>query len=139
MSVHVGMRTYLIVFGTLLFLTALTVFIAFVHLGRANDVVALAIAVTKAVLVLLYFMHLRHSPVLTRIAVAAGVLWLFTLIALTMSDLLTRGWLGVPTGYVEAATPVGTLGAPKPTTPATDAQPGGAQPAPNKQDGAAHE
>jgi cytochrome c oxidase subunit 4 len=105
MTVHVSMRTYFIVFATLMFLTALTVFMAFVHLGRLNDVVALTIAVTKATVVLLYFMHLRHSPVLTRITVVAGVLWLLMLIGLTMSDVLTRGWNTVPTGYETAAVP----------------------------------
>jgi cytochrome c oxidase subunit 4 len=122
------MRTYVIVFVTLLFMTALTVFISFVHLGRWNDVVALTIAVTKALLVLIYFMHLRHSPVLTRLSVAAGVFWLVTLITLTMSDVLTRGWLGVPTGYVEASTPVGSLGAaPEPASPDVRTRPGQGQ------------
>jgi cytochrome c oxidase subunit 4 len=84
------MRTYLLIFLALLALTVVTVMAAFVHLGRMNDVVALTIAVTKALLVLLYFMHLRHSAVLTRLAVAAGVFWLATMVAFTLSDVMTR-------------------------------------------------
>jgi cytochrome c oxidase subunit IV len=93
---HTRMRTYALVFATLLFLTLTTVMAAFVHMGRLNDVIALTIAVTKALLVLLYFMHLRHSPALTCMTVAAGVFWLVTLIVLSMSDVLTRGWLATP-------------------------------------------
>jgi hypothetical protein len=58
-------------------------------------------------------MHLRHSPVLTRLTVMAGVLWLLTLIALTMSDVLTRGWNTVPTGYETAAAPAASPSTPK--------------------------
>ena len=96
MTVHIGIRTYVTVFILLLGLTAVTVMAAFVHLGRMNDVVALSIAVTKATLVLLYFMHLRHSTVLARLTIVAGVGWLLILLVLTMSDVLTRGWLGLP-------------------------------------------
>jgi cytochrome c oxidase subunit 4 len=94
MTAHISMRTYVLVFAALLFLTAVTVMVAFVHLGTANDVVALTIAVTKALLVLIFFMHLRDSPVLSRLVVCAGVFWLVTMIVLTMSDVLSRDWLG---------------------------------------------
>ena len=97
MTVHIGMRTYLTVFVLLLVLTGVTVMAAFVHMGRLNDIVALTIAVTKATLVLLYFMHLRHSSVLSRLTVIAGVAWLLILIVLTMSDVLTRDWITFPT------------------------------------------
>ena len=95
MTAHVSMRTYVMVFVALLSLTTATVMAAFVHLGRVNDVVALSIAVTKALLVLIFFMHLRDSPVLTRLAVGAGVFWLVTMIVLTMTDVLSRDWLTV--------------------------------------------
>ena len=94
MTVHIGMRTYVLVFALLLILTGVTVTAAFIHLGAFNDVVALSIAVTKALLVMLYFMHLRYSSALTRLSVVAGVVWLMTLITLTMSDVVSRGWLG---------------------------------------------
>ena len=92
---HVSMRTYVIVFVLLLFMTLLTVMIAFIHLGRLNDIVALSIAMTKALLVLIFFMHLRDSPALMRLSVAAGIFWLMTLIALSMSDVLSRSWIPV--------------------------------------------
>jgi cytochrome c oxidase subunit 4 len=89
------MRTYATVFAALLFLTVVTVMAAFVHLGALNDVVALGIAVTKALLVLIFFMHLRHSPALMRLSMAAAVFWLVTMIVLSMTDVLSRGWLPV--------------------------------------------
>ncbi|MHC4816201.1 MAG: cytochrome C oxidase subunit IV family protein [Planctomycetota bacterium] len=94
MSGHVTpVRVYLLVFAALMVGTALTVWAAFLHLGPLNDIVALAIAVTKATLVVLYFMHVSHSSRLTKITVVAGFLWLAILIALTLSDYFTRGFL----------------------------------------------
>lgn len=92
----VPLRVYYAVFAALMIFTALTVGVAYVDLGRFNVVVALTIAVTKAVLVVLYFMHLRYSARLTRVVVASGFFWLVVLISLTMSDILSRGWLGFP-------------------------------------------
>jgi cytochrome c oxidase subunit 4 len=57
--------------------------------------VALAIAGSKAVLIMLYFMHLRYSNRLTSVFAVAGFLWLAILIALCLSDYLTRGLLGI--------------------------------------------
>ena len=93
MAAHISKRTYLVVFLALLALTGVTVGAAFLHLGAMNNVLALSIAVTKALLVMIYFMHLRRSPALTRICVATGVAWLIMMITLTMSDVLTRGWM----------------------------------------------
>ncbi|PYV01490.1 MAG: oxidase [Acidobacteria bacterium] len=84
---------YFAIFFALIALTAVTVTISFFDLGRLNAVVALTIAVFKATLVILYFMHLRYSSRLTQVVVAAGVGWLFIMIALTLSDYLTRSWL----------------------------------------------
>ena len=92
----VPLRVYFAIFGTLMVMTALTVFVAFRDLGPWNTIVAMGIAVTKATLVILYFMHLRYSDRLTRIVVAAGFFWFAILITLTLSDFLTRPWLGVP-------------------------------------------
>ena len=87
MSDHIlPTRVYYLIFGTLLLCTYLTVQIAFLDLGRLNAVVALTIAVFKAVLVVLFFMHVRYSPRLTWLVVIAAVFWL----ALTSSDYLTR-------------------------------------------------
>ncbi len=86
-------RVYLWVFAALMVGTAITVAVAFLHLGPFNDVVALAIAVTKATLVVLYFMHVRHSSRLTKIVVVAGFLWLAILIGITLTDYFTRDFL----------------------------------------------
>jgi cytochrome c oxidase subunit 4 len=97
MSDHVvPLRIYYAVFAALMVLTAVTVAVAFLDLGRLNTVVALTIAVSKAVLVILYFMHVRYSGHLTWLVVCSGFVWLVILIAFTMSDTLTRSWL-VPT------------------------------------------
>lgn len=89
----VPIRVYAIIFATLLALTAATCAISFLNLGRMNAVAALVIAFGKALLVALFFMHLRYSRRLMQIVVAAGLFWLGIMIALTMSDFLTRGWL----------------------------------------------
>jgi cytochrome c oxidase subunit 4 len=89
----VPIRVYAIIFATLLILTAATCAISFINLGRMNAVVALVIAFGKALLVALFFMHLRYSRRLMQIVVVAGLFWLGIMIALTMSDFLTRGWL----------------------------------------------
>ncbi len=97
MSDHVvPLRIYYAIFAALLVLTAVTVGVAFVDLGPMNTVVALAIAVTKATLVILYFMHVRYSPRLTWLVVSGGFFWLAVLILFVMADEVSRGWLGFP-------------------------------------------
>ena len=91
----VASQLYYRVFAALLGLTLLTVGMAFVDLGRLNTVIALTVAVGKALLVILFFMHVRYSHRLTWVCVAAGFFWLMLLLAFTMSDYLTRSWLGV--------------------------------------------
>ena len=73
-------------------LTALTVGAAFIDLGALNDVVALGIAVTKATVVVLYFMHVAHASRLVQLTVVGGFLWLFILFSFTLSDFWTRGF-----------------------------------------------
>ena len=85
-------RIYYVIFGILMICTALTVSIAFVDLGPLNVIAALTIAVFKATLVVLFFMHVKYSTRLTWAVVAGSVFWLFILIALTMGDYLTRPW-----------------------------------------------
>jgi cytochrome c oxidase subunit IV len=97
MSVHVvPVRIYLLVFVALLALTATTASVAFVDLGPLNNVVALGIAAVKAALVILFFMHVRYGTRLTPLVIAASLFWLVILFVLSLSDYLTRGWLGVP-------------------------------------------
>lgn len=93
----VARKVYVAIFGVLLLLTFVTVQVAFVNLGgRLNAVVALSIAVVKALLVILYFMHVRHSSRLIWVAVVAAFFWLGILVVLTLSDYLTRRWLIYP-------------------------------------------
>jgi cytochrome c oxidase subunit 4 len=87
---------YVGVFLALLALTALTVAVSRIDLGPMNTVAALAIAGLKATLVGLYFMHLRWSDRLVRTAALAGIFWLIILVTITLSDYLSRTWLGVP-------------------------------------------
>ncbi len=95
MSEHVtSIRAYVLVFLALMVLTAVTVAVAFLHLGPLNDVAALSIAVIKAVLVVLFFMHVYRSSPLAKLVVVAGFLWLLILVAFTLSDYLTRAPLG---------------------------------------------
>ena len=81
---------YFLTFGALMVLTVLTVWVATIDMGRANDVVAMAIAVTKALLVLWFFMHLRYSTRVTVLTAVAGFFWLAILIFLTLNDYATR-------------------------------------------------
>jgi cytochrome c oxidase subunit 4 len=87
----VSVKTYALIFSALLVLTGLTTAVAFVDLGGAwNNSLALTIAIAKAVLVMLYFMHLRYSDKLTWVFAAAGFFWLLILIGGTLDDALTR-------------------------------------------------
>jgi len=97
MTEHVdSVKTYALIFAALIFLTVATTAVAFVDLGPFSVVVALAIAACKMLLVALFFMHVRHSTRLTRLVVLGGMLWLAILLMLTLNDMLTRGWVGVP-------------------------------------------
>ena len=73
--------------------TGLTYAAALVDFGFFNNVVMLAIACTKATLVILFFMHVRWSSRLTWVVAASGFVWLLILFGLTMTDYLTRGWV----------------------------------------------
>jgi cytochrome c oxidase subunit 4 len=102
-SGHVGhvvpVSTYIIVFISLMIGTALTTGVAYIDLGRWNTVVALTIAVTKMILVVLFFMHVKYATGLTRVVILAGFFWLGIMITLSCSDELTRTWEIVPQGW----------------------------------------
>jgi cytochrome c oxidase subunit 4 len=85
-------RVYYTVFAVLMAGTAVTVGVSFLDLGAFNTVAALAIAVFKASLVVLFFMHVKYSTRLTWAVVAGSVLWLGILLSLTLGDYLTRSW-----------------------------------------------
>ena len=90
----VSVRTYVVVWASLIMLTLITTGAAFIDLGGEwNTVTAVAIAVVKTLLVVVYFMHLRYSSRLTWVFAGAGFFWLMILIGLTLSDVLTRQWL----------------------------------------------
>src|SRR5215470_9116258 len=104
MSEHVvAKRVYILVFAVLIAFTVLTTAVAYIDLGPFNTVVALAIAVCKASLVVLFFMHMKYSPGMTRIVLAAAVGWLTILLALTLGDVHTRHWLPAPHGWESTA------------------------------------
>ena len=83
-------RVYYTIFGVLMLCTGLTVAIAFVDLGPFNIVAALVIAVFKAALVILFFMHVKYGSRLTWAVVVGSAFWLAILLVLTFSDYLTR-------------------------------------------------
>jgi cytochrome c oxidase subunit 4 len=83
-------KVYVGIFLSLMVLTAATVAAAYVNLGPFNIVIALAIASVKATLVVLYFMHARYSPKRTQLVIICAVFWLAIMLALTLSDYVTR-------------------------------------------------
>jgi cytochrome c oxidase subunit 4 len=94
-------RTYLIIFAALMVLLVVTVAVAFVHLGPLNIFIAMGIASIKAVLVILYFMHVKYSSKLTMVFASAAFFWLIVLFGLTFGDYVTRPWLQNSAGWDE--------------------------------------
>jgi cytochrome c oxidase subunit IV len=91
-SVHVSpLTTYVGIFGALMVLSAITVGAAFVNLGSLNPVVAMVIAIIKATLVILYFMHVKYSSRLTKITVVMSFFFVAILFAEMFMDYGTRG------------------------------------------------
>ena len=88
----VSWKVYLAVFAALCVLTGVTVLVTGFDLGPLNLVVALGVAVTKASLVVLYFMHARYSPRLTGVVIAASIAFFAILLFLTLTDYLSRPW-----------------------------------------------
>jgi cytochrome c oxidase subunit IV len=87
----VSIKLYAVIFVALIVLTLTTTGVAFIDLGgNLNAAIALAIAAAKALLVILFFMHVRYSHPLTWIFAGVGFLWLLILLTLMMSDVLTR-------------------------------------------------
>jgi cytochrome c oxidase subunit 4 len=97
MSEHiVPIKVYISIFLALMAGTAITVWAGLQDFpGALNVIVALTIAVIKATLVILYFMHVRYSSHLIWVVFASALFWLALLFALTLSDYWTRGWLPV--------------------------------------------
>ncbi|MCX7717478.1 MAG: cytochrome C oxidase subunit IV family protein [Candidatus Sumerlaeaceae bacterium] len=89
-------RAYLTVFFMLLVLTAVTVYVAFIDFGAWSTPVAMAIAIIKATLVLLYFMHLRYSDGLTWLVIVSSFIMLVALVLITLGDVFTRTMTTAP-------------------------------------------
>ncbi|HEX3968763.1 MAG TPA: cytochrome C oxidase subunit IV family protein [Edaphobacter sp.] len=83
---------YGMVFVTLLIFTGLTVWAAYIDLGILNPVVALAIACTKAVIVILFFMHVKYQSKLVKLTVMSGFFTFLVLITMTLTDYVSRAW-----------------------------------------------
>ena len=98
----VSPRVYLTIVVALLFGTAVTVWASYIDLGEWhiapgvtlfwNPVMALAIAATKMILVVLFFMHVKYSTKLTKLTVGAGIFTFLVLIGMTLSDYWSRAW-----------------------------------------------
>jgi len=100
---HPSPKLYFLVFATLIVLTGVTVWVAYLDLGPLNTIAALTIACSKTLLVILYFMHVRYNSRLTWAFASVGFFWLAILIAFTMSDVRTRNWLATTSGWVSTA------------------------------------
>jgi cytochrome c oxidase subunit IV len=92
MSEHImSGKFYYGIWIALLCLTVITAAISFLDLGPFNTIVALVIATFKALLVVLFFMHVKYtSEKLTKIVIVSAIFWLFLLLALSMADYTTR-------------------------------------------------
>ena len=88
----VSPKIYAAIFATLLLATGLTVAASYVEMYVFNAVVALAIAVIKATLVVLFFMHVKYSTRLTKLTVVSGLFTFMVLISMTLADYVSRAW-----------------------------------------------
>ncbi len=88
----VSPKIYIVVGSALLVLTATTVAASYVEMGVFNPIVALAIAVLKMMLVVLFFMHVKYSTKLTKLTVGAGLFTFMVLVGMTLADYFTRAW-----------------------------------------------
>ncbi|MGD0682204.1 MAG: cytochrome C oxidase subunit IV family protein [Terracidiphilus sp.] len=88
----VGPGVYVVILFALLIGTGLTVWASFLELGFWNPIIALAIATTKAVLVVLFFMHVWYSSKLTKLTIISGVFMFLVLISMTLTDYISRAW-----------------------------------------------
>lgn len=120
---HVSVRTYVLIFAALMGLMFLTVFAAFLPLGHWAIVIALAIATTKALLVILYFMHVKFASPLVKVVVISGFVWFFIALGLTFTDYLTRPWLPQSAGWQDHPLRANTS-VPDPVPGARPASPG---------------
>lgn len=101
MSGHhiVPIRTYAVVFTTLLVLLVLTVAIAYVHLGALALPIAMAIAIVKALLIIMFFMEVKYQSKLVWVFAGSSFVFLIIMFVMTMNDYATRVWWQSHLGY----------------------------------------
>jgi cytochrome c oxidase subunit IV len=124
MSDHIAPKSlYYTVFFTLMVLTVVTWRVTYFDLGKFNLAVAMAIAITKATLVILFFMHVLWSSKLIKVTVGMSFFFLLIMLMMVMSDYLSRGYLGMPPFPNAVTTGTASVGI---STPAKVAPPEGA-------------
>jgi cytochrome c oxidase subunit 4 len=106
----VPLRIYFTIIAILFALTGLTVWVAFQDFGIFNNLVALTIAVIKALLVVMFFMHLKYSARILWLYAGAGVVWFLIMIALMLSDYRTRSWMPRPQPWESPVAASSTVG-----------------------------
>lgn len=87
-----SIKSYLGIFFALMILTVITVWVSFIDLGYLNTFVALTVACIKAGLVIVYFMHAKHSEKLIWIFIGIAIYWLGIMLLFTFADYATRSW-----------------------------------------------
>jgi cytochrome c oxidase subunit 4 len=92
----ISVKTNLLVFAGLIALLIATVVAGQFDLGVLSIVIAMTIAAVKALLIILYFMHVRFSSRLAWVFAASGFVWLAILLSFVLSDYISRGWFGLP-------------------------------------------
>jgi cytochrome c oxidase subunit IV len=88
----VSPMVYFVILCSLLLGTAITIGASYLDWGPWNPVVAIAIACTKATLVVLFFMHIKYSSKLMKLTVGAGVFTFLILVGMSLADYFTRAW-----------------------------------------------
>lgn len=87
-----SIKSYFTVFFCLMALLGATIGAAYIDLGKLNLPIAMAISIAKTVLIILFFMHVRHGSKLTKLAACVGFFWLAILLSLAMNDYISRHW-----------------------------------------------
>ncbi|AMV40902.1 cytochrome C oxidase subunit IV family protein [Planctomyces sp. SH-PL62] len=92
----IAVKTYVTIYVVLMVLLAATVGVHFMDLGAVALPIAMAIAMVKAVLIVLFFMHVYYSAPLTWAVASGSLLWLALFLAFLVADYAGRGWLDIP-------------------------------------------
>jgi cytochrome c oxidase subunit 4 len=90
MKEHITVRTYLIIYAWLMILALVSASTVFFHLGTLAIFIAMSIAIVKAVMIILYFMHVKENPPLIWLACAAGFMWLLIMFIIVFTDYMGR-------------------------------------------------